>query len=384
MAGKGPAEDAAGRAAGPVARQEAVYKAVYRAVLVAAALLVAGALVPAGPVRAGDELANRAWMTLYDGDGNVLCMTGFALEVGDEYIDEDNAMWRVDKVIGNSATASYVRALDLSGAVEKFQLALAASPPAQTGGLQIGIYHTHSDESYQPSDGTDSDPTGRGGVYRVGESLAAGLEKLGVTVKHSLANHLPHDAGAYERSRPTAMEVLRGSSAIFDVHRDAGPPEAYRRAVDGRDISQIMMVLGRANPQADANMGFAQALKAAADRAHPGLVRGILNTGGRFNQDLSSRALLIEFGANTNSRQEAERAATMLSSVIPAVLRGAGGGVPSGGAWRAVGVIFLIVVGGGGVWLYVATGGNWREMWNKLRSLGEEFASYLGRRRPRR
>lgn len=348
-----------------------------RAVIVL--VLMAGAF--SGSVAGGDELPGGDYVTLCDADGNVICQTGFALEVGDEYVDEQNALWRVDRVNGSTAVAVYVRTLDLGAAVEDFQASLAASP---SGGQQVGIYHTHSDESYIPSDGTESDPAGHGGVYRVGDALAAGLQQAGLKVIHSPANHMPHDGGAYERSRRTAAEVLRGSAAIFDVHRDAAPPEAYQRVIGGTPVTQVMVVLGRANPQADANASFAEAIKAAADRVQPGLIRGILKTSGRFNQDLSSHALLFEVGAHTNRREEAEAAVTKLAGIIPTVLGAQAAGTRSAGAWRAVGIILLLVVVGGGLWLFIASGGNWRVAWNKLRSLGEEFASYFGRRRARR
>lgn len=333
-----------------------------------------------------DELAGVKYVTLYDGDGNVICETGFALGIGDEYVDEDNVLWRVDQVIGDqSAIAVYVRQLDLTSAIDDFRATLASAPLAQAtgGGTQVGIYHTHSDESYVPSDGTESDASGHGGVYRVGDSLTKSLESAGLKVVHSLAIHLPHDGGAYERSRRTAMEVLKGSAAIFDVHRDAGPPEAYLRRVGNQEVTQVMLVMGKQNPQAEANMSFATAIKGAADKIHPGLIRGILSTSGRFNQDLSSRAVLFEFGTEQNARPEAEAAAGDLGAVIASVLGASGGGGTSGGAWRAVGIIALIVVVGGGLWLFIATGGNWRAAWNKLRSLGEEFANYLGGRRGR-
>lgn len=351
-----------------------------------AATLLAGIVAAgwSGRVLAGDEMAPSKYLTLYDGDGNVLCETGFSLDIGDEYLDEDNVLWRVDQLMGDqAAVATYVRQIDLLSALEDFRASLASVPLAQAtgGGTQVGIYHTHSDESYVPTDGTESDPNGHGGVYLVGDALTRGLQNAGLKVNHSLANHSPHDAGAYERSRRTAMEVLRGSAAIFDVHRDAAPPEAYLRWVGGQEVTQIMMVLGRQNPQAEANMSFAKALKAAADKVHPGLIRGILSTSGRFNQDLSSRALLLEVGAHTNRREEAEAAVSDLATVVPTVLGAGGAGGSGAGAWRAVGIIAILVVVGGGLWLYVATGGNWSEVWRKLRSLGQEFASYLGRRR---
>lgn len=330
------------------------------------------------------ELPGQGWFTMVDAEGTVICETGFRLSEGDEFLDASNRLWVVERVHENTAHAVMVETLDLTGAVFLFQQSYATTLLAQDGGrAQVGVYHTHSDESYVASDGTQSDPAGRGGIYKVGEVFARALEGNGLEVVHDQTNHLPHDAGAYERSRGTAANVLRGSAAIFDVHRDAAPPQAYAATVGGRRTTQIMMVVGRANPQAGANMSFAQALKSAADQAEPGLMRGILRTGGSFNQDLSSRALLLEVGAHTNRRDDAETAVRLLAPVIPAVLGVPGGGLQGPAAWRTLGLILLVVLGGGALWLYVATGGSWQAAWDKLRSLGEEFAGYLGRR-PRR
>lgn len=365
-------------------RWSRVLKVLGAAVL--AALLVLGG--GAGVAQAERELDDRAWSMLVDTDGNILCYTGHRLEVGDEFIDADNRLWRVQRVVADAAIAEQTGTVDLTGAVERFREQYLATVLAQQGEPKVGVYHTHSDESYVPSDGTESDEAGNGGVYDVGRVLAQRLDQRGLTVEHSLANHLPHDAGAYERSRRTAMELVRGSAAVFDVHRDAAPPEAYAGRVAGQAVTQVMIVIGRANPQAQANMTFAQAVKAAADREAPGLMRGILRTGGAFNQDLSARALLFEIGAHTNRREEAQEAAKILGSVLPGVIgAGPGAGAGGAGAVRAIGTILLVVLGGGAVWLYIATGGNWRAAWGKLKSLGEEFANYLGRargRRPRR
>lgn len=362
-------------------------KRVRRLARLCVALLVVGLVLGAAPGRAQAEreLSDRSWSVLVDPDGNVICYTGHRLDVGDEFLDAGNRLWRVERVVGNTAVAQPAGTIDLTGAVEEFRETYLATVLAQQGEPKVGVYHTHSDESYVPSDGTESDEAGNGGVYEVGAVLARGLDQKGLSVQHSLANHLPHDAGAYERSRRTAMELVRGAAAVFDVHRDAAPPEAYASRVAGEAVTQVMIVIGRSNPQAGANMTFAQAVKAAADRTAPGLMRGILRTGGSFNQDLSARSLLFEIGAHTNRREEAEQAARILGSVLPGVIAaapGVGGG--GAGVLRAIGSILLIVLGGGAVWLYIATGGNWRAALDKLKSLGEEFASYLGRARPRR
>jgi len=356
-----------------------------RAVRLGTALVMAATLLAAlpGAASAELELGEGAWFTLVDGDGNVLCYTGLSLGVGDEYIDEANRLWRVSEIVGRTAVADLVETLDLSTALTDFQTSLAAGPWAQQTSRKVGIYSTHSDESYVPSDGRESDPSGNGGVYKVGAALADSLESQGVRTEQSTTSHLPHDSGAYARSRRTASELMRGAAAIFDVHRDAAPAEAYLRRVGGRDVTQVLIVIGRANPQAEANLDFAKAIKAASDQQKPGLIRGILTTGGKFNQDLSAHALLFEFGAHTNEREDAEAAATFLGAIIPGVLGLPGGGVAAGG-WRALGLIALLVLVVGGGWLYITVGGDWRAVWDKLRSLPQEFASYLGRRPPRK
>ena len=61
-----------------------------------------------------------------------------------------------------------------------------------------------------------------GGILQVGGNLAKALREKGFVVNHIREPHTPHDAGAYQRSRRTAQElVTEGDQLIFDVHRDA-------------------------------------------------------------------------------------------------------------------------------------------------------------------
>ena len=69
------------------------------------------------------------------------------------------------------------------------------------------MYHSHGAESYVPSDGTESDPDG-GGILDVGVSFVNALEDKGLNVVHNEDTHVPHDAGAYYRSRRTVEDLL--------------------------------------------------------------------------------------------------------------------------------------------------------------------------------
>ena len=99
----------------------------------------------------------------------------------------------------------------------------------------IGIYSTHSDESYVPTDGAESKEKDAG-IYDVDEALEKALAERGVEVELDTTTHLPHDAGAYRRSRSTAARLLKSQpAALLDMHRDGVPdPERVRPEDRGR------------------------------------------------------------------------------------------------------------------------------------------------------
>ncbi len=56
------------------------------------------------------------------------------------------------------------------------------------------------------------------------------------------------------------------------------------------------------------------------DKVSPGLSEGIFIGKGDYNQDLSPRAMLIEVGAHTNSKEEAEKGVKLFAQSLPVVL----------------------------------------------------------------
>jgi len=192
----------------------------------------------------------------------------------------------------------------------------------QKGKPAVGIYHTHGAESYVPSDGTDTIDQG-GGILQVGDTLAKALENKGFDVNHVREPHTPHDAGAYQRSRRTAEKLLtQGDQIIFDMHRDAVPPEEYEEEVEGEEVTKILLVVGQQNQNADNNRNFALKLKEIADKEHPGLIKGILGAQGNYNQDLTSQGILLEVGAHENEREDAENAVALFADVVEIYVAG--------------------------------------------------------------
>ncbi len=315
----------------------------------------------ASPVRA-EELGD-GYLTLLTDMGQELLQTGRVLHVGDRFINEDNRMYEVHEVRERQAYARYIGRVDLSRAVEQLEFLeltsaqdLMVSRVSEADSVDVGIYHTHSAESYIPTSGTDS-KEGDGDVLAVGETLAEELENTHLRVEHDPTVHDPHDAAAYVRSRRTAVQLLqRDPQALFDVHRDTGPREGYTAEIYGEDVARILLVVGRGNPNMNANLSFAKSLKAAADEEYPGLVKGILLGRGDYNQDLGPRVLLLEVGSVKNSLEEAERGVSRLASVVPAVVPGGGEEETGPSAlW-----LLLLVLLGGALFLVISSG-SWEE-----------------------
>ena len=238
--------------------------------------------------------------TLVDQQGSVLTHICGECDVGDEYISHGNQHYRVEQVDTASKTA-VARHLGSADMPDVSWLSMEDSQPvASVGQKKIALYCTHSDESYEKGDGTES-KQGNGGIYDVAGAFGSALEDLGVTVEKSDATHLPHDAGAYRRSRQTAVELLKGQpNAIFDIHRDGIPnPDEYRTTVGNEEMSMVRLLVGKSNQNKDANLSFAKQIKAVADKTYPGLIKDIYMGKGTYNQDLAPRSVLLEFVTHT-------------------------------------------------------------------------------------
>jgi stage II sporulation protein P len=329
--------------------------------------------------------------TLYDQEGNVLMRTARHIHVGDTWIGRDNNKWEVYQVEKDDAYANLVRPARDQSLLQRFQAFLTGIFPRtrdvqEEGNVEnrIGVYNTHGAEAYLPNDGVESDPDG-GGIIKVAESLAAALEEQGVEVVQSKETHVPHDAGAYKRSRNTVEEILgQGVDATIDVHRDAIAAEEYLE--DG--MVQIQLVVGRQNQNQATVQQFAEELKAIADEKYPGLIKGIFSAKGNYNQDMTPTSILIEVGTHENDREGAQESVALFADVLTTYLYGTSEGQQlvqegqMGGntILRTILWMLALLVVGGGIFLYVSAG-SWPEMKRKLKGFtkGEFGDLFKGR-----
>jgi stage II sporulation protein P len=333
--------------------------------------------MPAMKTEAQDEMTGR-YMTLKSADGTVITLIGHRVVGGDEYLAENNRLYRVVKIRGNTALVKLIKKNGLATPLwsnakafisEIISFNFLRAEVKQRG--PVGIYHTHTDESYVPNDGTSSKPA-KGGIFQVGNSLANALESQGIPVVHLRTPHDPHDGTAYDRSRRTAVQLLRDQPAcLIDVHRDAGPREPYTKIVNNQPVTKVQLVVGRQNPNFQANNDFAKQIKRVVDRKNPGFIKGIFYGQGKYNQDLGPRSILLEFGTENSSRQAAQRGARIFAASAKEVIYGpVGTGMINRGSLRSL--FWIIVALGGGVGLFLLLNRS------SLKDVVKEFTGAMG------
>ncbi|MBC7105056.1 MAG: stage II sporulation protein P [Firmicutes bacterium] len=203
-------------------------------------------------------------------------------------------------------------------------VASEAEVPESDPEIRVGVYHTHTGETYR-DDGRARVEGGRGGVVDVGAVLAKTLREVyGIGAVHSDRIHDETYDRAYLESEQTARQMLAEHpeiEALLDVHRDSG--RARRDAVaviGGQEVARILLVVGsdarQPFPKWRENYEFARRLSARMDRLYPGLSLGVRVKEGRYNQYLHPHALIVEVGSTANTRAEAERAARLLAEVL--------------------------------------------------------------------
>lgn len=339
--------------------------------------------------------------TIYDEAGQYLTSIYGRVYLDDEYISSDNRLYRIIEVDDSKRTA-VAQYIGQESLIEPDNEAVATV--AQESKRLIGIYSTHSDESYIPTDGAESKEKDAG-IYDVDEALKKALEERGIEVELDTTTHLPHDAGAYRRSRSTAARLLKSQpAALLDIHRDGIPdPDEYVQKIEDEDATKVRLLVGKSNPNADANRKFAKQIKAAADEMYPDLIKDIYIGKGDYNQELAPRAILLEFGTHTIKKERAIKSTAYMADVLERVLFGstakaegaagadadaagaettaeAGG---SGAAWGilwVVGIALAAIIGYG-----LITTGSFAGMWNKVkRGASETTGGLLGKKRGER
>ncbi len=200
------------------------------------------------------------------------------------------------------------------------------------------IFHTHTCESYTPTENYNYQASGsyrttdlNYSVARVGKELETQLKSYGFNVTHNQTYHdYPEYSGSYGKSLTTVENILKeqpNTQMVIDLHRDAvGSKPEYAPSVKIGDetVAQLMFVIGTdggglQHLNWQDNLKFAIKVQQKANELYPGLFRPIIVRNSRYNQHLTKAATIIEVGATGNTMEQCMTSMKYLARVLDEV-----------------------------------------------------------------
>ena len=205
------------------------------------------------------------------------------------------------------------------------------------------IFHSHGTEAFTPSEGYTYEE--EGGEYRttddscnmlsLGDELVRLLKAAGINAVHDRTYYdYPDYLTSYDNARIGLQEQLErypSVKLVIDLHRDSaersdGTQWATECTVNGEDSAQIMLVVGTdsyyTHPNWEENLAIALKLQAIMEKTHDGFTRPLDLRKQRFNQDLSTGAIIAEIGAAGNTYREAMNGISVLAEAIIMMAKG--------------------------------------------------------------
>lgn len=212
-------------------------------------------------------------------------------------------------------------------------------PDVTINNENILIFHTHTCESYTPTEAFNYEQTGtyrttdlNFNVARVGEELKKQLDSYGYKVLQDKTYHdYPAYNGSYGRSLTTVENLLKqntNTDLVIDLHRDAIGDYSYAPTVQiGEDkAAQMMFVIGTdggglEHQNWNQNLKFAIKMQEKANELYPGLFKPIILRNSRYNQHLAKAACIIEVGATGNTMEQCLNSMKYLAKVMSEVMK---------------------------------------------------------------
>lgn len=206
--------------------------------------------------------------------------------------------------------------------------------PKADGRVEVLIMHTHATESYEGYDSEyyDTRNTWRStdnneNMVAVGNVIEEELKKAGIGVVHDTQQFdYPSYNGSYDRAAVAVKEYLAqypDIQLILDVHRDGIQRDTTTivkpaTEIDGEPAAQIMILCGSDPGVGDwgENLRTAAAVTNLLASRYPTLTRPIYFSTGRYNMDLSGGTILLEFGSQANTLEEALTSARLTGQAL--------------------------------------------------------------------
>lgn len=189
----------------------------------------------------------------------------------------------------------------------------------------VYIYHSHSWEAFlpfikgatTPNEAVSSDQ--RANVIAVGDLLSHELINKGIGVEHNTENMAANlksqkldYRSSYNLTRKDVQEAMGSNDKLkilIDIHRDSQRKAVTTTTIQGKEYARLFFIVGKEHKNYEKNLEYAKEINKKFEGKYPGLSRGVFIKGkdegnGIYNQDISDKALLVEFGGVDNNLTE--------------------------------------------------------------------------------
>ena len=193
----------------------------------------------------------------------------------------------------------------------------------------IYIYNTHDEEAYYNSylNPYNIVPNVKLASYYFQERLKdLGIES--VVEKRKIKDVLDKNGWnyrySYNASRVYLEEVSKNSPSIkyfIDLHRDSVGKDKTTTIINGKNYARVMFLVGLEHKNYQKNLELATRLDELISQFDSTLSRGIYQkegpgVNGIYNQDFSSKAILIEVGGQYNTIEEVANTIEVIARVL--------------------------------------------------------------------
>ena len=193
----------------------------------------------------------------------------------------------------------------------------------------IYIYNTHDEEAYYNSylNPYNIVPDVKLASYYFQERLKdLGIES--VVEKRKIKDVLDKNGWnyrySYNASRVYLEEVSKNNPSInyfIDLHRDSVGKDKTTTTINGKSYARVMFLVGLEHENYQKNLDLATRLNELISQFDSTLSRGIYQkegpgVNGIYNQDFSSKAILIEVGGQYNTIEEVANTIEVIARVL--------------------------------------------------------------------
>ena len=119
-----------------------------------------------------------------------------------------------------------------------------------------------------------------------------------------------------------SLQSNGGYDLIIDFHRDSISKELSTISYNGKSYAKIMFVVGKSSGKFDAVNQLSQKLSDLANATIPKIRRGVYVKKSHYNQGISDNMVLIEVGAQSNTKEEIQATVEIIAKAIGDYLGG--------------------------------------------------------------